>query len=857
MAKSFQVKITTALTFVGALALLSLINIHSYRTYRARQERQSDTIDENMSPNGSESIFPVLDDVGNETKWDLLVRKSEDEISALNNSELTASFEASMSDFNDKKRIVKMSDDNETIVILDGSTGDDNPLEIALMRLHQTTPAANASKISHIGVFKQQFGLTNIWAHHIKLLVPYNFEIYLQPLSDLEELLNVTIDKVSNLTQTWKGENFAKYDRGDEFGSYDSRRQSKLCRGMRYSQSEPESKFTEVCKYWSLAQFSNYLIRELRALHEAAMGHIDTVKLRVLGLKETFKGLKDYGDGDRDGKQTGQDTKNKRHAGHLVGELEKQLFGLVTLSDLNALTAVVDNVIKTQNGIIMAAEFSTAVLKTHTTSIISISHAVQQLQHLVMNVTENIKDDIGKDFLITKILTNNLYTQSASNIYIRAGMILQDLETYVRTTSDGLNSAILNSFTPDVLGPEQLKATLEDWEQNMFSSDERFLWPKNNTDEIIKYYSHSCIKLLNSRRTNIPTVQLTIPTTRQSELLLHYRIVTLPYKLYRNESTYRVATGLSTEVVDILTRGKDIFLADPEKFEYHLGQGVDIYNTDQLTKLSGANYECILAILQETVLGVMKKCMLKADNTKLASYQITKNRYVMYSEAQTQLSIKCSQSEQTENHFERIMETIYLNELTVPDICTIKIGNVIFLGEPFTLMTQTIERTDEFKLIVQSTDSFDPNMWQGILENIAHIETETVEHLLHDLATLEIIMPEDGDNSTQKLIDSITNQLTETRHQHRFSRQLFDMIQNPWLMSYSTMAFIIFVMSILLLCVIKKLYCRREHRSYYKTIETIENFEMNPETLDTESLVTLISARLAQEIPAIPGNMSD
>ena len=842
----FQVKITTVLTWVGALALLGLINITSYRTYRVRQERQFDSIDENRSSNGSESIFPGLDNVGNETKW-----------VAFNDSDLTASFEASISDFNDKKRIVRLSDDNETIIILDRSDPEDNPLEIALRRLRQTMPAANVSEISHIGIFIQQFSPTNIWSHHIKLLVPYNFEIYLQPLSNLEELLNLTIGKVENLTQTWKDENFADYENGVEFGGYDSRRQSKLCRGMRYSQNTTESKFTEVCKYWSLAQFSNYLIRELRALHEAAMGHLYTVKLRVLGLKETFRGLEDYGDADRDDEQTGQNTKNKRHAGHLVGQLEKQLFGVATLSDLNALTAVVDNIIETQEGIIMAAEFSTAVLKTHTNVIISVSHAVQQLQGLVVEVTESIIQDIGKDFLMTKILTNNLYTQSASNIYIRAGMILQDLEIHVRTTSNGLNNAILKSFTPDVLGPEKLKATLEDWEQNMFTSDERFLWPKNSTDDIIQYYSHSCIKLLNSKHTNIPTVQLTIPTTRKSELLSHYRIVTVPYKLYGNESTYRVATGMTTDVIDVLTRGTDIFLADPEKFEYHSGQGVDIYDTDRLTKISGADYECISAILQETVLGVMKNCTFKVDNTQLASYQITKNRYVMYSEAQTQLSIKCSLSEQTENHFERIMETIYLNELTVPDICTIKIGNVIFLGKPFTLMTQTIKRTDEFKLVVQNTDSFDPDLWQGILENIAHIETETVEHILQDLAKLEIVIPGDGKNSTQKLIDNITNQLSETRNQHQFSRQLFDMIQNPWLMSYSSMALIIFVMSILLLCIIKKLYCQREHRSHYKTIETAENFEMNRADLDTEGLVALIDKRLAQEIPAIPGSLNE
>ena len=173
-----------------------------------------------------------------------------------------------------------------------------------------------------------------------------------------------------------------------------------------------------------------------------------------------------------------------------IGRAEKVLFGIATTGDITRISDTLGTIIQTQGDMIVAADHSTVILKSHTKNIRTVAHAVIQLQTLVMNVTSNIKSDIGDQSLIAKMLSNNLYTQSGHVIYTRSSLILQDLDTNLQITHNGLNQASLGKFTMDILDPKALTTTLEYWEETAFAKGEQFLWGHESTKDILQYYIH-------------------------------------------------------------------------------------------------------------------------------------------------------------------------------------------------------------------------------------------------------------------------------------------------------------------------------------------------------------------------------
>ena len=137
MAPSFKVKITTLIGTICLIAVLNVISI-SYETRRRRN------IDDLLSPNATDASY--TSDTGNDTMEGMF-----DDFEIENNSSGSGTNEIEKGEeTNGKTEAI-----GETTEI---SIANEDPLKVALMRLHPSQPAGNASEISHIGIFKHQFG---------------------------------------------------------------------------------------------------------------------------------------------------------------------------------------------------------------------------------------------------------------------------------------------------------------------------------------------------------------------------------------------------------------------------------------------------------------------------------------------------------------------------------------------------------------------------------------------------------------------------------------------------------------------------------------------------------------------------
>ena len=251
-------------------------------------------------------------------------------------------------------------------------------------------------------------------------------------------------------------------------------------------------------------------------------------------------------------------------------------------------------------------------------------------------------------------------------------------------------------------------------------------------------------------------------------------------------------------------------------------------------------------IINGNIADIMRKCKLDPCESEKEVHQISKKRYLIYSEETISTVINCQQPVKEEMHFNKTIQTKYLYELTVPAICDVETENAVYLGEPITLMSGTVNRESEFKLIVQNLEDFRPEEWLGILGSIERLEKKTAEKLWQDIKDFKFDLMGEEKNATEKLLMKLTERLMKAKSGIKLSQRLLELIRDPWIVSYGMMAVLVLSVCGIVGCLMNKIfYSKSRLATYHRSAETYEMLDNNTETT---SLVSVMRSRLGEEL---------
>lgn len=669
-------------------------------------------------------------------------------------------------------------------------------IQVALHELGLTIFTGKESDMSSMGLFISEHGKVSLRQRQIRFTIPYTFEKYLLPLKAVKKLLKDTLDNVSRQTSEAR-----KSLLGSPLLNESKQSQTEICKGLPTNYTS--EKKSQDCLTWAHIQFSNYLEQQNLALFRAADSYSDVLIQNVYALQQTYAGPI---------RPRRSEQEKKPASEYEVTQLaywERDQFGMATMFEIASVELAMSTVIDSQEHMLVSIENTAAVLTQTTERIYSVTRAMDQLEGMVQTMAEKLLREVGSTALINRIISRNLYAQSASNIFIRTSFILQRIEARFNIVKRALRDAYENKFTHNVLAPEELKKVLRKFKEIVFQPSDQYLDDIEDEAHFINFYTNAKIELHHSKL-GLPLTSIYIPLTSEKEMYKHIRIISMPYRSHGfNNNTYRMNLGLQTNKVDLLVKGDNFIIADIKKFQEHNPMKINIYTSKQLISLNASQSACVKAIVKEDTVEILSTCTTQPIQANLEILKLASDETLIYSPEERSVTITCPQRTGSKPAM-KTFEISDLAQIRAPDTCNIQIGAYTYVGIPDTIAHSQLKPT-EFSIKVQHFEEFETYMWIYVIRNQTTTDRKLLENLLQDIGNLNYTISDKNKNKTQELMKNIETSLKKAEVSTFLSRQLMKLVGNPYIVSITTLTIIILIIIICLGCICSKLQGRNTY----------------------------------------------
>ena len=536
----------------------------------------------------------------------------------------------------------------------------------------------------------------------------------------------------------------------------------------------------------------------------AAKRYITTLRQKVETLAQTYQAPPE---------------KRERRAVSLIGQLERDWFGVATLDDIATVKLAINSLLDSQSEMLISAKHTTAVLKLHTNQIRSVSLAITQLKGMLVEVAKDMLAGVSTMSTITRVLSHSLYAHGAGNIYTRGSFIMQMVETSLNIAAQALSDGMSGRLTPDIISPAQLSDILSKFKAAAFKETDMYLWNLDGRDNYIEFY-RNCRVTLSQTKAGTAMINVYVPITSERDLYKHLNIVAAPYRSNsQGRNAYRVATRGNATTVDILISTEGIFWANPNRFSENKPGRISSYSTTKLTKVHGRELQCLKAIIYDENDSILEQCSPDTVNVELEVIKISDQQIIVYSADPIKIKIECPINVVTQR-YDANFSAKDLIKLKMPKTCNAHINDTEYIGLPATVASAIVHR-DNFEYTVQPFRSFEPSLWIKVLSNGSAASAALKVKLLEDIQALNLTDLLNT-NKSVILMGRIMTSLRTAEAGNKYSRYLTELIGNPYAISISTIAFIVAAILIALGCIINKMRVRTAPQIMYKSLESYE-----------------------------------